>query len=158
MTEKNYQKTGKREKLLNNQVKSIPSETLLEKLKKEVSEFKDLMDNFNSSCGVKYGPRQIRQLFSEIQHYTDEAKGYGKKCMQGDYSGAIEDLRYAIDCLRFLPDIAAPETIKYLIPGLKIEDEYNAEEELKEYIDDQVREIEKIIDQVHLDWESTNSS
>ncbi|MBW3017817.1 hypothetical protein KY325_01520 [Candidatus Woesearchaeota archaeon] len=158
MPEKNYQKTSKRRNLLNNDIKKVPNETLLEKLKKEVSEFKDLMDGFNSSCGVKYGPRQIRQLFSEIKHYTDETNGYGKKCTRGDYSGAIEDLRYSIECLKFLPEIATPETIKYLIPGLKIEDEYNAEQEFKEYIDDQVKEIEKIIDQVHLDWESTNSS
>ena len=133
--------------------------TLLDRLQKEVKDFKEVMADFSPDCGVKYGPETIQQLFKEIRQYSDPSEGYGKKWMKKDYEGAIKDLRYAIACLNFIGEIASVETIQFLIPQFKSEEgcEYEDQNKLHEFIDTQVKDLESTINQIHLDWDSTNS-
>jgi len=133
--------------------------TLLDRLQKEVKDFKEVMADFSPDCGVKYGPETIQQLFKEIRQYSDPSEGYGKKWMKKDYEGAIKDLRYAIACLNFIGEIASVETIQFLIPQFKSEEgcEYEDQNKLHEFIDTQVKDLESTINQIHLDWDTTNS-
>lgn len=130
--------------------------TLLDRLQKEVKDFKEVMTDFNPDCGVKYGPETIQQLFKDIRSYSDPTEGYGKKWMKKDYEGAIQDLRYAIACLNFLGEITSIETMQFLIPQFKAEEgcEYEADNKLHEFIDTQVKDLECTINQIHLDWDS----
>lgn len=125
-------------------------ETLLDKLKKEAEEFRELMADFNDSCSVKYDPLTVKKLIQEIGYYSSD-DGYGKKWKHQDYRGAIRDVRYAIACLEYLPEIASVETMHYLIKEIK------DEETCEEFIDQQVKELENIIDQIHLDWDSSKN-
>ena len=134
-----------------------PKPTLLDKFRKEAKEFRELMADFHEDCSVKYSATQVKSFLMEIQHYSSPDEGYGKKWMEGDYTGAMKDVRYAIDCLYFLADIASLETMQYLIPDLKAEENHQAFERFQTFIDTQVKDLEEIIHQIHLDWDSTKA-
>lgn len=125
-------------------------EKLLDKLKREAEKFRELMSDFNDSCSVKYAPTVVKQVLEEASYYSSD-DCYAMKWKHQDYQGAIKDLRYAIACVEYLPAIASVETMHYLITDIKDEETYEA------FIKKQVNELENIIDQIHLDWDSSKN-
>jgi len=151
MEKKTDKEQEKEHKIMYDRHENVYSkETLLDKLKKEAEDFRELMADFNDSCSVKYDPLTVKKLIQEIGYYSSD-EGYGMKWKNEDYHGAIRDVRYAIACLEYLPEIASVETMHYLIKEIKDEETYDA------FIKQQVNELENIIDQIHLDWDSSKN-